>query len=102
VLYHLLNLRLITKDQLHSLKERSEVAKSVARALQIANWDEDAHWTLTEHILALGFEAYQRGEISRNKLFELAEDTGVAKKDIEQALVQDGSNEELVEVVLPD
>jgi Zn-dependent peptidase ImmA (M78 family)/DNA-binding XRE family transcriptional regulator len=101
-LYHLLNLKLIAKDRLDILKEKSEVAKSIARALQIANWDEDAHWTLTEHILALGFEAYRRGEISRNKLFELAEDTGVAKKDIEQALVQDGSNEELVEAVLPE
>ncbi len=87
-LYHLLNLKFIPKDRSEMLKEQQETASLIARTFHVVTMDEDVHWTLTEQVLTLGFEAYRRGEISRNKLFELAKEVGVAREDVVQALVE--------------
>ncbi len=100
-IYHLLNLKVIAKNRFEALKEQRETAASVAWTMGIAQWNEEAHWTLTEQILELGFEAYRRGEISRSKLLELAADMQVSKENIDQAIPDSGSDEEPVDAVVP-
>jgi len=101
-LYQLLNLKIITKDRVEALKEQRDLASRVARALRIEHWDENAHWSLAEMVLALGFEAYRLGEISRSKLLELAAEAEVPKADVEAALAADADNEEPVDAITPE
>jgi hypothetical protein len=101
-LFQLLNLRIIPKDRLETLKKQRDLGTRVARVLRIEHWDENAHWSLAEQVMALGFEAYRRGEISRRKLFELAEDAEVAKADMEAALATDAREEDAVGAIVPE
>jgi Zn-dependent peptidase ImmA (M78 family)/transcriptional regulator with XRE-family HTH domain len=101
-LYHLLNLKVISNDRFEILKKQRELGARVARALRIGHWDEDAHWSLTQQVLALGFEAYRRSEISRNKLLELAREVDVPKKELEAALADNDDEEEAVDAIAPE
>ncbi|MCL4515614.1 MAG: XRE family transcriptional regulator [Firmicutes bacterium] len=101
-LYHLLNLKFIPKDRFEALREQQETASLIARTFHVAALDEDVHWTLTEQVLAPGFEAYRRGEISRNKLLELAEETGVARRDVAQALKANNIDDKSMHDILPE
>lgn len=101
-LYHLLNLKLISKGGFEVLKDQQDVANRLARVFRLAGWDENAHWNLAEQILTLGFEAYRRGEISRNKLLELAADAGVEREEVEEALVEIDEDFDPVDPVLPE
>lgn len=101
-LYHLLNLKLIQNDRFDALMKQRAVGGQIGRALRIKPWDEDAHWTLAEQILALGLEAYRRGVISRRKLLELADEVEVSRVDLEQILDANGDDEPGVDVVMPE
>lgn len=101
-LYHLHNLKLITRDRLEALLEQPEGASSLARAMRLSCWDEDVHWSLTERILALALEACRRGEITESKLYELADETGAPRADLRLALAQDGQAAAPVEAILPE
>jgi len=101
-LYQLLNLKLISKDRFEALKGQRELGVRIARVLRMERWDENAHWSLAEQVLALGFEAYRRGEISRSKLLELAEEAEVPKPDVEAALAADFDEEDMVDAITPE
>ncbi len=101
-LYHLLNLKLIQNDRFEALMNQRAVGAQVGRALRNKSWNEEAHWSLTEQILALGLEAYRRDEISRRKLLEMADEVEVAREDIEQILDADGGAAAAVDVVMPE
>lgn len=101
-LYHLLNLKVITKDRFEVLRGQRDLGVYVARALRIEHWDENAHWSLTELVLARGLEAYRRGEISRSKLLELGAEVDVSKSDVEAALATESGEEEAVDVITPE
>jgi len=101
-LYHLLNLKVIPRDRFDLLREQRDLASRVARALRIEHWDENAHWSLAELVLALGFEAYRRREISRSKLLELAEDVEVPRADVEAALAADLDDGDAVDAIAPE
>lgn len=101
-LYHLLNLKLIQNDRFDALMGQREVGVQIGRALRLKPWDEDAHWSLAEQILALGLEAYRRDGISRHKLLELAEDVGVARNDLVEILDANGDDEPAADVVMPE
>jgi transcriptional regulator with XRE-family HTH domain len=101
-LYQLSNLKVLTKDRFDALKEQRDLGARIARALRIEYWDENAHWSLAEMVLALGFEAYRRGEISRSKLLELAGEAEVPTADVEAVLAADGGEEELVDAITPE
>ncbi|MDP9475962.1 MAG: ImmA/IrrE family metallo-endopeptidase [Actinomycetota bacterium] len=100
-LYHLLNLGIIRKDNFEVLWESRGAQGAVRRALRIPKRDEEIHWNLAEQLLALGFEAYRREEISRGKLMELAERAGVAQEDMEEALYEAQPRPEPIEAILP-
>ncbi len=100
-LYHLLNLGIIRKDNFEVLWESRGAQGSVRRALRMPKWDEGIHWDLAEQLLALGFEAYRREEISRGKLMELAERAGVAREEMEEALYEAQPRPEPIEAILP-
>jgi Zn-dependent peptidase ImmA (M78 family) len=98
-LYHLLNLRIIRKDNFDVLWESKEAQGPIRRALRIPEWDEGFHFHLAEQLLSLAFEAYKREEISHGKLVELAEQVGVGREQIEEALYE--ARPEPIGVVLP-
>ncbi|HYN36112.1 MAG TPA: XRE family transcriptional regulator [Actinomycetota bacterium] len=100
-LYHLLNLKLVSNAQFETLKKQETAAGATARALRIDNRDEDIHWSLSEQVLSLALEAYLRGEISRRKLSELADDAGVPASQIEMIVSPDDTAEESSEILLP-
>jgi Zn-dependent peptidase ImmA (M78 family)/DNA-binding XRE family transcriptional regulator len=100
-LYHLLNLGIIRKDNFEVLWESRGAQGAVRRALRIPKRDEEIHWNLAEQLLALGFEAYRREEISRSKLMELAERARVAQEDMEEALYEAQPRPEPIEAILP-
>jgi len=101
-LFHLLNLNLLTRERFDLLRAQSATAKSVRRALQIPEIDGDAHWTLAEQVLGLALEAHRRSLISRRKVVELAAEAGVVRKVIEEAMMEEGTEEEPVEPVFPE
>lgn len=101
-LYHLLNLRLLTKEQQETLLAQREVAKSVSRALRLPRPDNESRETLAEQILALSLEAYRRGLISRRKLLELADAAKVSAAEMEAILASESFEAEPVDAVLPE
>ncbi len=101
-LYHLLNLKVIPNDRFETLKKQRNIGMRVAHALRIAHWDENAHWSLANQVLHLGFEAYRRSEISRNRLLELAGEFDVSEEDVEAALASDGDEDEAVDAITPE
>jgi hypothetical protein len=100
-LYHLLNLRIIRKDTFDVLWESKEAQGPIRRALRIPEWNEGFHFHLAEQLLSLAFEAYGREEISRGKLVELAEQVGVGREQIEEALYDALPRPEPIGAVLP-
>ncbi|MCI0417498.1 ImmA/IrrE family metallo-endopeptidase [bacterium] len=98
-LYHLLNLKLITKERHEELRQQSAVAKKIASILQLPNWDESVHWNLSQEILSLSFEAYRRGEISKQKVIELATEVKADKRKVAQILQVEDSENEAVDAV---
>lgn len=100
-LYHLLNLRIIRKDNFDILWENKEAQGPIRRALRIPEWDEDLHVHLAEQLLSLAFEAYRREEISHGKLVELAEHVGVGREQIEEALYEARPRPEPIGAILP-
>ncbi len=100
-LYQLLNLRIIRKDNFETLWESKEAQGPIRRALRIPEWNEGFHYDLAEQLLSLGFEAYRREEISRGKLLELAEKSGVDREEIEEALYDAQPRPEPIEAILP-
>lgn len=102
VLYHLLNLRLLRKDNFEVLWAQKKAAGPVRQALRIPEWDEEVHWELAEQVLSLALEAYRREEISRNKLIELAEKVGVSREEIEAVLQDIYPHPEPTKAILPE
>lgn len=100
-LYHLLNLGIIKRDSFEALMESKGAQVPIRKALRIPEWDEQAHWSLAEQLLSLGFEAYRREEISRGKLVELAEKAGVERDEIEKALCDSEPRAEPIAAILP-
>ncbi|QIN84505.1 ImmA/IrrE family metallo-endopeptidase [Rubrobacter tropicus] len=100
-LYHLLNLGIIRKDTFDALWESKGAQGPIRRAFRIPEWDEAFRFDLAEQLLSLGFEAYRREEISRGKLMELAEKTGVEREEIEEALYDAQPRPEPIEAILP-
>jgi Zn-dependent peptidase ImmA (M78 family)/DNA-binding XRE family transcriptional regulator len=98
-LYHLLNLRIIRKDNFDVLWESKEAQGPIRRALRIPERDEQFHFHLAEQLLSLAFEAYKREEISRAKLIELAVQVGVGREQIEEALYE--ARPEPIRAILP-
>ncbi len=96
-LYQLLNLRLVSRERFELLRGERQAAGEIAKVLRISNWDEDAHWSFTEQIMQLGFEAWSQGEISRNKLLEIAADAGgdveALREVLREVLREDGSDD---------
>jgi Zn-dependent peptidase ImmA (M78 family)/DNA-binding XRE family transcriptional regulator len=101
-LYHLKNLKVLREDSFEYLMGYKDAANSMARALRVAAWEEDIHWSLAEHVLFLGFEAYRREEISRGKLMELAEKAEVSREDVEAALSESDPGRGPVEAMVPE
>jgi len=100
-LYHLLNLGIIRKGNFENLWEGKEGQGPIRRALRIPARDEGTHRDLAGQLLSLGFEAYRREEISRGKLTELAEEAGVDRDEIEEALHDFRQQSEPVGAILP-
>lgn len=100
-LYHLLNLGIIRRDSFDVLWESKGAQGPIRRAFRIPESDEAFHFDLAEQLLSLGFEAYRREEISRGKLIELAEKTGVDREEVEDALYDAQPRPEPIEAVLP-
>ena len=92
-LYQLLNLGLITRDEMDDLRSRSKAEEAVTRALNTpGNAPEDIHYSLSDQVLRLGLEAYDREEISRNKLLELADEADYPRDRLEELLGKVGRN----------
>lgn len=106
MLYQLLNLRILRKgDGFEALMAQKESAPSIRNTLRLADFDDescrDLSGLLTEQLLSLGIEAYRREEISRGKLFELAEKVDVGRDEMEEMLRYLRLSGEPLEVVLP-
>ncbi len=106
MLYQLLNLRILRKGaKFDALMEQKESAPSIRRTLRLSDFDDESRRNLpdplTEQLLSLGIEAYRREEISRGKLFELAEKVDVGRDEIEEMLRYLRLSWEPLEVVLP-
>ncbi len=99
-LFHLLNLKYVSQDRFEMLRSERAAAGGIEKALRISKWDENAHRSFTGQLLRLGFEAYFAGEISRNKLLELAEESGADVEDV-VAVLADTDAEDAVDAVLP-
>jgi Zn-dependent peptidase ImmA (M78 family)/DNA-binding XRE family transcriptional regulator len=99
--YHLLNLGFLTKEQFEALKSRAGVATKVRRALQLPDMSNKVPWTLAEQVLSLALEALRRGAISRRKVLELARELDVPRREIEQAISEEGGQAEPVGAVIP-
>jgi Zn-dependent peptidase ImmA (M78 family)/DNA-binding XRE family transcriptional regulator len=99
--YHLLNLGFLTKERFESLKIRSDLAPKLRRALQLTEM-KSMSWTLAEQLLSVALEAYRRDLISRRKVLELAAEAGVERNVIEGAMLEEGTEGEEVEPILPE
>jgi len=90
-LYRLKNLRLVTEPEFEALQQQDEqgLSKSLARLLDLPDPEhENARNEFRHRFLALGLEAFRRGEITRAKLRELAEMVEVADSDLGEFLVR--------------
>lgn len=101
-LYQLLNLKFIAKDRLDDLK------KSKGRAMmmvQIFGWkpeeevvEQPSPKILTDQLMELAFEAYRREAITKQKVFSFADEVGVSRAEVEQAL---SDEDHAVDAVFP-
>jgi len=95
-LYRLKNLGLLTQPELEGLLEQEEAGagRALQELLDLPEPDaEDARNEFRHRFLALGLEAFRRGEITGAKLRELAELVQVAETDLEQTLQRVGFGE---------
>jgi Zn-dependent peptidase ImmA (M78 family)/transcriptional regulator with XRE-family HTH domain len=99
-LYQLLNLKLITKDRLEELRSQSHRVPHIEHIFNLQCLRRrTGTGMLTDQLMELAFEAYERDVISKRKLFELARDAAIPQDDLERAL---GSDEpEAVGAILP-
>ncbi len=95
-LFHLLNLKVLTRDRFEALQVQEEAARRLARALRGEVPGRDGHWKLSSQVLALGLEAYRREVITRRKLVELAKEAGVAEATVNEILADAGLDDEPV------
>jgi Zn-dependent peptidase ImmA (M78 family) len=96
-LYRLKNLRLVSSPEFEHLKEQDEqgLGKTLATLLDLPDPDrEDARNEFRHRFLALGLEAFRRGEITRSKLRELADLVEVAGPDLDEVIAQAGLGEQ--------
>jgi len=86
-LYQLLNLKLITKDRLDELRAASARVPFIESVLKFRPPKQRLETdSLTEQLMELALEAYERDIISKKKLFELAKDAGLSRQDLQQAI----------------
>ncbi len=95
-LFHLLNLKVLTRDQFEALQVQDDHARRLARALRGDALDEDFHWKLSSQVLSLGLEAYRREVISRRKLIELAKEAGIEESTVDEVLTDAGLDDDPV------
>jgi len=105
-LYRLKNLKLVNEAEFDALKGQEEGGRgrTTATVLGLPEPErEEARNEFRHRFLALGLEAFRRGEITRRKLGELAAMVGVGDDDLTRTL--DGSgieeNEEGPDVLVP-
>jgi transcriptional regulator with XRE-family HTH domain len=101
-LFHLLNLKVVTRDQFERLQVQEDHARRLARALRGDALDEDFHWKLSSQVLSLGLEAYRREVISRRKLVELAKEAGIAESIVNEVLTDAGLDDDPVPAQLAE
>lgn len=92
-LYRVKNLRLVSEPEFETLKAQEEqgLGKTVARLLDLSEPDHDeARNEFRHRFIALGLEAFRRGEITRAKLRELARMVEVTDRDLDEVLVRSG------------
>lgn len=97
-LFQLLNLKFLTKDRFDELKSAKGRAMNMFRIFWQGKTDVAAPLMLTDQLLDLAFEAFRRELITKQKVFEFADEVCVNRKDVEQALSDDGKP---VDVVFP-
>lgn len=95
-LFHLLNLKVLTRDQFEALQVQDDHARRLARMLRGAALDEGVHWKLAPQVLSLGLEAYRREVISRRKLVELAKEAGIEESTVDEVLTDAGLDDDPV------
>jgi Zn-dependent peptidase ImmA (M78 family)/DNA-binding XRE family transcriptional regulator len=100
-LFHLMNLKVLTREQFEALQVQEDQARRLARALRGDKLDDKRkesekgfHWKLSSQVLSLGLEAYRREVISRRKLVELAKDAGIEESVVGAVLADAGLNDE--------
>ena len=95
-LYRLRNLDLLTQPELEALleQERIGLGRELQQLLDLPEPDpESARNEFRHRFLALGLEAFRRGEITRGKLRELAALVHVASTQLEETLRRAGLDE---------
>jgi len=96
-LYRLKNLGLVTEPEFESLKGQDDqgLGKSLAGFLDLPEPDhEETRNEFRHRFLALGLEAFRRGEVTRSKLRELAVMVGVAGVNLDEVLARAGLKEQ--------
>jgi Zn-dependent peptidase ImmA (M78 family)/DNA-binding XRE family transcriptional regulator len=92
-LYRLKNLKLVNQPEFDVLLEQEEsgAGRAVADFLELKGPDpEESRHEFLRRFLALGFEAFRRGEISRGKLVELARLVQVPDDEVDRILDEAG------------
>ncbi len=95
-LYRLKNLGLVNDPEFGALKgqEEADLGRTVANVLGLTERDrEEARSEFRHRFLALGLEAFRRGEITRRKLGELAAMVKVGNHDLARTLSESGIEE---------
>lgn len=98
-LYQLLNLKLITKDRLEELRSQAGRVPHIEHIFNLRSVRRRNTAMLTDQLMELAFEAYEREVISKRKLFELASDADIPEDELARALGSDEPEE--VGVILP-
>jgi Zn-dependent peptidase ImmA (M78 family)/DNA-binding XRE family transcriptional regulator len=96
-LYRLKNLRLVSSPEFESLKDQENqgLGKTLSRLLDLPDPDrEEARNEFRHRFLALGLEAFRRGEITRSKLRELAAMVEVASPELDDVITRAGLGEQ--------
>jgi len=96
-LYRLKNLGLVTEPEFENLKGQDDqgLGKSLEGLLDLPEPDhEGARNEFRHRFLALGLEAFRRGEVTRSKLRELAVMVGVDGVNLDEVLARAGLKEQ--------
>ena len=106
-LYRLKNLKLMKDPEFDALMDQEErgLGGSVAKILALPEPEhEEERNEFRRRFLALGLEAYRRGEISRRKLRSLAAMVGVEEYSLDRIITDTGIEEEDVgsDVLVPE